>query len=134
MAAVKLFMGGVIVFMSLDGLWLGLIMRSFYRTELTPLGRLSTDGSLAPVWAAVVPVYVLLVLGLMMFVLPRAAGHAPIVAARLGAAFGVITYGVYDLTNYATLRNYSLRLALVDMAWGAIVCGAVASAMQAFDG
>jgi uncharacterized membrane protein len=132
MAAVKLFVGGVVLFMLLDALWLGIIMRSFYRTELAPLGRVSADGSLAPVWAAVVPVYVLLVLGLMMFVLPRATGNTLFAAMRLGAGFGVITYGVYDLTNYATLRHYSLKLALVDIIWGAVVCGAVATAMRAF--
>jgi uncharacterized membrane protein len=29
-------------------------------------------------------------------------------------------YGVYDFTNYATLRDWPLALALADTAWGAV--------------
>jgi len=39
-------------------------------------------------------------------------------AVILGAVFGLCAYGTYDLTNLATLRRWSFRLALVDMAWG----------------
>ena len=42
---------------------------------------------------------------------------------------GVIGFGVYDLTNYATINNWPLALTVVDMAWGAFVCAAVASVM-----
>jgi len=36
-----------------------------------------------------------------------------------GLVFGVITYGIYDLTNYATLDKWSLRYVVVDIAWAA---------------
>jgi len=44
-------------------------------------------------------------------------------AAAWGLAFGLVTYGVYDWTNRATLTGYSLRLTLADMAWGGVICG-----------
>jgi uncharacterized membrane protein len=38
----------------------------------------------------------------------------PLEAFMLGAS----VYGVYDFTNYATLKNYSLQFALLDTTWG----------------
>lgn len=34
---------------------------------------------------------------------------------------GFITYGVYDFTNLATLKNWNLEIALVDTLWGGIL-------------
>src|SRR5579863_300093 len=59
-------------FLALDGVWLGLVMRGFYRTALGPIARTTPDGSLSPLWAVALPVYALLALGEIWFVLPRA--------------------------------------------------------------
>jgi len=34
---------------------------------------------------------------------------------------GAATYGVYDATNYATLKNYSPVFAVADTLWGGIL-------------
>jgi len=39
-------------------------------------------------------------------------------AAGRGAALGFAMYGLYDLTNYATLAKYPLWFAVTDIAWG----------------
>ena len=39
-------------------------------------------------------------------------------AVVYGALFGSFTYATYDLTNHSTLRNWTLQLTLVDVAWG----------------
>lgn len=39
------------------------------------------------------------------------------------AAIGAATYAVYDFTNYASLKNYTLGFALQDTAWGSILFG-----------
>ena len=44
-----------------------------------------------------------------------------------GALFGLFTYGTYDLTNRATLRGFSTKLALVDWLWGTLLTGTVAA-------
>ncbi len=113
----------IVSFIVLDGLWLGLVMTNFYRTQLMGIGRI-VDGVFAPVWAAAAPVYLLLGVGVAVFVVPRAASASS--ALALGALFGLVVYGVYDLTNYSTLTNYPLRLTIVDMLWGAVACGTVA--------
>lgn len=106
---------GMLAFMVADGLWLGLLMTNFYRDQMAPIARL-TNGGFAPNWPAALVVYVMLGLGIAAFVVPRSTGLAS--AAATGALFGLVVYGVYDFTNYSTLRQWPLLLAVVDLAWG----------------
>ena len=76
---------GVIAFILLDGLWLGLLMKGFYRDQLAPIARMA-NGGFAPNWAAALVVYVLLGAGIAWFVVPRASGLVS--AAGIGALFG----------------------------------------------
>jgi uncharacterized membrane protein len=96
-------------------------MNRFYKTELGSLARLS-GANFAPVWWAAFGVYAVLVLGLVVFVLPRSDGH-PARALGFGAMLGVVSYGTYDLTAYAVIDGWSLRMTLVDIVWGAVICG-----------
>ncbi len=114
---------GAVSFVALDGLWLGLVMKGFYRDQLAPIARLA-DGGFAPNWPAAIVVYVLLGAGIALLVAPRASGLAS--AAGYGALLGLVVYGVYDFTNFSTLRQYPFPLALVDMAWG-VTASAVAA-------
>ena len=36
-------------------------------------------------------------------------------------------YATYDLTNLATLKDWPLIVAIVDMLWGAVLTGSVAT-------
>ena len=38
-----------------------------------------------------------------------------------------IAYGTYDLTNYATLRNWNLQLTVLDIGYGALATAAAAA-------
>ena len=49
-------------------------------------------------------------------------------AALSGAVLGFVAYATYDLTNQATLRVWSTRLTLADMAWGAALTALAAYA------
>lgn len=114
-----------VVFAVLDFIWLGLVMNEFYKAELGTMARLS-GANFAPVWWAAFAVYGVLVLGLVVFVLPRAGGH-PLRALGFGALMGVVSYGTYDLTAYSVLAGWSLRMTLVDIVWGAVICGVSAA-------
>ena len=131
MSALKVILTGMATFVLMDFLWLGIVARGFYKNELASLGRFGPDGSMTPLWSAAVPVYVLLALGVYAFVLPRADTASWTAAAGWGAAFGLVVYGTYDLTNLATLRTYSLNLTVVDMAWGAVINATASVVMQA---
>jgi uncharacterized membrane protein len=117
---------GMLAFMVADGLWLGVLMTTFYRDQLAPIARLA-NGAFAPNWPAALAVYVLLGIGIAGFVVPRSIDLAS--AAGYGALFGLVVYGVYDLTNLATLRQWPVLLAVVDLTWGVVAtasCSALA--------
>jgi uncharacterized membrane protein len=119
----KLYVSTLVLFMALDAVWLGVVMSDFYKGELGSLARRQGD-ALNPIWWAVVAVYMILPLGIIGFVLPRVSDASPVLSAALwGIVYGVITYGIYDLTNYATLDRWSLRYVVVDIAWGGAICG-----------
>jgi len=122
----KLAAVGAVAFMVLDGIWLGLLMKNFYREQLAPIARLA-DGGMAPNWPAAFVVYVLLGTGIALFVMPRATTISS--AAGYGALFGLVVYGVYDFTNYSTLRQWPFALTLVDVAWGTLASAAAALVM-----
>jgi uncharacterized membrane protein len=105
----------------LDGLWLGLIARDFYKREL---GDLMTDSVR---WLPAAVFYFGYPAGLVALVLhpmPATLGAATAKAAL----FGLVVYAVYDMTNMATLRHWSVKLALVDIAWGTLVAAAAGAA------
>ena len=36
----------------------------------------------------------------------------------MGAVLGLVAYGTYDITNLSTLKGWSVKLAVIDIAWG----------------
>ena len=123
----KLAIIGAVAFMVLDGVWLGVLMKNFYRAQLAPIIRLA-DGGIAPNWPAAFVVYALLGTGIALFVIPRAPTVS--LAAAYGALFGLVVYGVYDFTNYSTLRQWPFVLTLADVAWGTVASAACAAVMR----
>lgn len=115
-----------VVMVALDLLWLGVVARSLYQQDI---GHLMAP---RPNLAAAAAFYALYAGGLVVFVVaPRApdAGWMPTLA--LGALFGCVAYGTYDLTNLATLAGWPVRLSLIDMAWGALLSAAAAGGGRA---
>lgn len=65
--------------------------------------------------------------GLLYFVsIPALRAGAPLQALVGGALLGLLAYGTYELTNYATLADWSLQQVIVDCAWGTVLCGVAA--------
>lgn len=119
----------LVVLAILDGLWLGIVMKDFYRRSLASIARMA-DGGLDPIWPIAMLVYPTIAAGLAIFLLPRAA--SPTAALGYGAVYGALTFAVYDLTNHATLRDWKTAMTLVDIAWGACSCGIAAFAAAWF--
>jgi uncharacterized membrane protein len=106
---------------TLDGLWLGWLALDFYKREM---GMLMTDSvRIVPALA-----YYLMYPAAVVFLAltPRPATLR--MAAVRSAALGLAAFGVYDLTNLATLRGYTVTMTLVDMAWGTFATAAGGSA------
>lgn len=119
---------GIVAFVAVDFVWIGLIANGFYRREIGPLLRMRGE-SLDPRLLPALLLYALVVAGLILFALPRARAGSMLEAMAWSALFGVIAYSVYDLTNYSTMRGFPLRVAAVDMAWGGIVCALTGAAV-----
>lgn len=101
---------------ALDFLWLGLVALDFYKQEV---GALILE---KPRLGVAVLFYILCAAGItILAVLPALAAGDWTKAVLLGAVFGLCAYGTYDLTNLAILQGWSLRLAVVDMAWGTVL-------------
>lgn len=103
-------LGTLVALLILDGLWLGVLMGPTYKSLLGPL--MLDQPRVLPA----VLFYVLYVMGCVLFVvLPSTSWQR---AARMGALLGLVAYGTYDLSNWATLQGWSAGLAVMDMAWG----------------
>jgi uncharacterized membrane protein len=119
---------GMVAFIAIDFLWIGIVANGFYRREIGPLLRMDGD-KMDPRLLPALLMYALVVAGLIVFALPRARAGSLLDAAMWSGAFGLIGYSVYDLTNYATLDGFPLRMAAVDMAWGTVVCALTGAAV-----
>jgi uncharacterized membrane protein len=106
-----------------------LVLDAGWLTAIAPTVRAlwaSIQGSPLQIrWAPAAVVYALLAPAVWYFAVAPADTTA-ITAALRGAALGLVAYGVYDMTLYATVTKYPLGLALADMAWGAFLCGSAA--------
>lgn len=79
-----------------------------------------------PLQVRIIPavlVYLLMIVAVWFFAVSPAGDWSE--AAGRGALIGVIMYGLYDLTNYATLVNYPIEYAVTDMMWGTFLCAVV---------
>ena len=115
-----------VVMVALDMIWLGFVAKSFYQEGI---GHLMAEKPVVPVAVAF---YVMYAIGLVFFAVvvnEASTGYGKTVLH--GALFGFFAYATYDLTNLATLKNWPVGLALLDMAWGAVVSAVSALAGKA---
>lgn len=103
----------LIVLMGLDFLFLGLIAKGFFTSEVGDM-----LGELKPLPAVLF--YLLYVVGVLVFV-SGSAGATWQSTLLYGALFGLFCYATFDLTALALLRHWSWPVAFVDIGWGAVV-------------
>jgi uncharacterized membrane protein len=109
-------------FCLLDGVWLTVMGNLLYKPTL---GDILLPSLNAP---PAVAFYLMFPVGLLVFAaLPAVKTGSVSPAIIYGALFGAIAYATYDLTNYATLRNWTLTITLLDIAWGAFASGIAAT-------
>jgi uncharacterized membrane protein len=117
------YVAALLTFLFVDMAWLGIMAPRFYRPTLGDMAIPGVNLPPAIVFYALYPV------GLLIFAtIPALKSESITTALIYGALFGFFTYATYDLTNHATLRNWTLQLTLVDVAWGTILA-AITSAV-----
>ena len=109
-----------VAFFAIDFLWLTRFVPKFYRSNLGDL--------LAPKvnYAAAAAFYIVYLAGILaVVVVPAVRAGSLSDAVWKGAVVGLISYATYDLTNLATLKGWSFKVSMVDMAWGTVLTGLV---------
>jgi uncharacterized membrane protein len=97
----------------IDLIWLLGIAKGLYRDEM---GSLMAS---EPKLLAALGFYLFYALGATIFVIvPAVTKQTWLYAAQYGALFGFFCYMTYDLTNLAVIRDFPVRLALIDIVWG----------------
>ena len=102
------------IFLGIDAIWLGVIAKNFYDTQLSAFNRTLN-------FSAAVLAYTLLAFGVYYFAITKADGNTTSALIN-GALFGLVVYGTYDLTNLATLADFTVKMAVVDILWGMAIC------------
>jgi uncharacterized membrane protein len=116
MTPLILFLATLMIFAALDAVMLTLVIAPLFRAALgeallaTP--RVLTAGLFYLVYAG----------GLVWLVsLPALRAGDPMQALTRGAVAGFMAYATYELTNHATLRDWTWRMVAVDLAWGTML-------------
>lgn len=123
MAYLIAYVAAALVMGGLDFLWLSNTSGPLYHRALVAVMAEN------PNMTAAVAFYLVYIAGILIFaVRPALASGDWRTAALFGALFGFFAYATYDLTNLATLKTWSLKVSLIDMAWGALLTAVTASA------
>jgi uncharacterized membrane protein len=118
----KLFAIALPTFLVIDLVWLGVLARPFYQSQLGPLMREDVN------WAPAFLFYGIFVAGIVILaVWPAVERESFWHAVTLGAVLGLVAYAAYDLTNLATLTGFPPAMAVVDLIWGTVLTGAVSA-------
>lgn len=110
----------LIVFFVIDIIWLALVAKNLYREQI---GFIMSP---KPNWLAAIAFYLIFILGMLFFVIhPAIEKDSWSYALFVGMFFGFITYATYDLTNLATLKDWPLKITIIDLIWGTSLGGMV---------
>lgn len=126
MQFLKLYAATAAVFFALDLTWLGVVAKGFYKAQMGHLMRPDTQ------WVPAVLFYLIYVAAIIVLcVKPGLERESMGRAVAMGAVFGLAAYAAFDLTSLALLKDFPLKVALVDLAWGTFVTAAVSGASYA---
>lgn len=108
------------VFLAIDAVYLGVIQGEYMKKYFSHLNGSPFKLKLFPGLLA----WALLGWGLEHFILSK--GYPLKKTLTQAALLGILIYGVYDLTNLATISKWTVQFTLMDMIWGGVVMSLVA--------
>ncbi|MCL4866044.1 MAG: DUF2177 family protein [Gemmatimonadales bacterium] len=122
-AFLKVYAVALAVFLAMDLAWLGWIAKGFYQEQLGHLMRPDVR-----VGAAVLFYLIYVVAVVVLVVAPAIEQQSVGRAVALGALFGLAAYAAFDLTSLALLRDFPVKVVVVDLAWGVVLTATVGAA------
>lgn len=113
----------IVVFLGLDAIWLKRVMVPLFERHV---GEMMLEQPKMGVAAAF---YALYCAGVVWFAsVPGAEVGSWLTALAHGAAFGLVAYGTYEATNYATLKRWHSHMVAIDLAGGTVLTALAAVA------
>ena len=107
-----------ILLLVLDFIWIGGYMGGEYKKMIRKIQ--GSDMQVNSIYAILS--YVLMIIGLNFFVIPNInKDNLFNDSLKYGFLFGIVLFGVYDFTVGAVLKNWNLKLAILDILWGGTV-------------
>lgn len=123
MQTLTLYATTALIFLILDAIMLNTVIAPMFRAAL---GDAILD---TPRIGAATLFYLFYVAGLLALVsLPALRDGDVIRAFWQGAVLGAVAYGTYEMTNYATLANWTVRMVVTDWIWGTCLTAVSAAA------
>ena len=99
-----------IIFISLDFVYLN-VMKGYFENQIK-----SVQGSVPKMnYLGAEVCYILLIIGINYFIIKP---HKSVSDAFL---LGIVIYGVYETTNYALLKDWSIITVIIDTLWGGLL-------------
>ena len=107
-----------IILLVLDIIWIQMFMKEKYNKQIYNIQK----SKLVPKVNYALVAYILMVVGLNLFVIPHIRkGYELVDSLKYGFIFGIVLYGVYDFTCAAVFNNWDIQLAMIDVLWGGVV-------------
>ena len=116
---IKTFFIALLFFFIIDVFWIYFVATPMYKQEIPSLMELKVAPALL--------FYAIFLMGLIFFVVNPNQDNTLLNVFLIGAFYGLVTYGTYDLTVYASMNIFSLKLVVADILWGMTLSGAVAT-------
>jgi len=118
---IKSFAAATATALALDAAWLTFRANSHVKLIKSVQG---SDPVLRLVPALLV--YILIPAAVVYFAVKPASTLKEAVLSGLFLGFSI--YGVYDLTNLASLKGWTVEMTIIDVSWGSLLCAAAAAA------
>ena len=107
-----------VVFLVIDYFWLSYVMKDFFYDRVGHLMAEEVKMGVAAVF------YLFFAIGIVLFcVAPALTAGSWVMALGYGVIFGVMAYGAYDITNLATIKDWPMSIAVLDITWGGFITG-----------
>jgi uncharacterized membrane protein len=108
----------VVVFLGLDVVMLKKVMYPMFSSNI---GSMMLD---SPKMGPAAAFYLFYVGGVLWFAsIPALQSGQPSQAFVAGFVLGLLAFGTYEFTNFATLRGWVIQMVAVDVVWGGVLTG-----------
>lgn len=117
MTLLILFVATSAIFLTLDAVMLRSVIQPLFAQHLGD--QLYSDGFRA---VPAMLFYLVAMMGILWFAgWPALRDGVPAQALLNGAILGLATYGCYELTSWAVMRDWHPRMVAVDLTWGTVL-------------